>query len=59
MPLTTQTNDPSSVGTIPDNANISGSATANLNINSVSLTDAGAYICIVSGESSAPAILTI
>jgi|GEM_PF-1039523 len=42
-----------------DNVNITGSTTANLNINAVSLADAGAYTCIISGETSAPAILTV
>jgi len=42
-----------------DNANITGTSTANLSINSVNLTDDGAYTCIVNSESSAPAILTV
>jgi hypothetical protein len=42
-----------------DDANISGSTTSNLSINSVSLSDAGAYTCIVNTESSSPAILTV
>lgn len=42
-----------------DNATISGATTANLNISLVSLTDAGAYTCVVNTENSAPAILTV
>ncbi|MBN1117544.1 MAG: immunoglobulin domain-containing protein [Bacteroidales bacterium] len=42
-----------------NNANITGVATANLNITSSTLSDAGAYTCIVTGESTAPAILTV
>jgi hypothetical protein len=44
---------------LSDDAIISGVTTANLSISSVSLTDAGAYTCLINGESSSPAILTV
>lgn len=44
---------------LSDDGNISGSTSANLTINTTSLAHAGAYTCVVAGENSAPAILTV
>ncbi|MBN2349376.1 MAG: immunoglobulin domain-containing protein [Bacteroidales bacterium] len=44
---------------LTDNVNVSGSTSATLTIGSAAVSDMGAYTCMVNGENSAPAILTV